>query len=259
FGNFKKDLSNSATIKSEIDDRVNDLKASLPQGYDIVLGADGEMQSEATGFLGQAFIIALFLIFILLIGQFNSIADPFISLFASFLAVGGVFWGFFLFGMSFGIIMSGIGCISLIGVAVNNCIVLVDYTNILIKSGMDWRLAIPEAGKTRLKPVILTALTTVLALIPMGLGVSFDFHTMGMQFDSETAVMWKSFAWAMMFGLTFSTFLTLIIVPTMLSVKHSIIDWFANRRKFNNQKNLEITDMDNSIFSNKEEIYQTIP
>ena len=162
--------------------------------------------------------LILFLIFILLIGQFNSVADPFISLISSFLAVGGVFWGFFIFNMSFGIIMSGIGCISLIGVAVNNCIVLVDYTNVLIKDGYNWRMAIPEAGKTRLKPVILTALTTVLALIPMGLGISFDLQTFGIQFDSETADMWKSFAWAMMFGLSFSTFLTLVIVPVMLSI-----------------------------------------
>lgn len=257
FGNFKKDISNSATIKREIAEKVNELKSTLPEGYDILVGADGEMQSEATGFLGQAFIIALFLIFILLVGQFNSIADPFISLFSSFLAVGGVFWGFFLSGMSFGIMMSGIGCISLIGVAVNNCIVLVDYTNILIKGGMPWRTAIPEAGKTRLKPVILTALTTVLALIPMGLGVSFDFHTMGMQWDSETAEMWKSFAWAMMFGLTFSTFLTLIIVPTMLSVKHSSIEKFRKKREEKNQIYFDSTDVKDSVLNDKEKILLT--
>ncbi len=256
FANFRKDLPNTATIKNEIDKKVSNMKAALPEGYDIVLGADGEMQSEATGFLGQAFIVALFLIFILLIGQFNSIADPFISLFASFLAVGGVFWGFFLFEMSFGIIMSGIGCISLIGVAVNNCIVLVDYTNILIRGGMEWRLAIPEAGKTRLKPVILTALTTVLALIPMGLGISFDFHTMGMQFDSETAVMWKSFAWAMMFGLTFSTFLTLIIVPTMLSVKHSTLEKIRNKRQKDKIDYIESIDEESPSVLEKSEIFQ---
>lgn len=244
YGKLKKDISNSSTVKSEIDSKVNKLKETLPDGYQILMGADGEMQSEATGFLATAFIVALFLILILLIGQFNSIADPFISLFASFLAVGGVFWGFYLTGMSFGIIMSGIGCISLIGVAVNNCIVLVDYTNLLIKDGMNWRMAIPEAGKTRLKPVILTALTTVLALIPMGFGVSFDFHTMGIQWDSETAEMWKSFAWAMMFGLTFSTFLTLIIVPVMLSVKHAILGFFAERKRKKESEELEVENIE---------------
>lgn len=238
-GSYIKGIPNTTTVSADIDSKVNELKKSLPKGYDILVGADGEMQSEATGFLANAFIIALFLIFILLIGQFNSVADPFISLLSSFLAVGGVFWGFFLFDMSFGIIMSGIGCISLIGVAVNNCIVLVDYTNSLIKEGMNWRQAIPESGKTRLKPVILTALTTVLALIPMGFGISFDLESMGMQWDSETAVMWKSFAWAMIFGLTFSTFLTLIIVPVMLSVKHSTIERWR-------RKSEEISELDES-------------
>lgn len=223
YGSLKKGLDNTQDVLNDIRDEIEEVKKTLPDGYDILLGADGEMQNEATGFLMQAFIIAGFLIFILLVGQFNSIVDPIISFTASLLAIGGVFWGFAIFSMSFGIIMSGIGCISLIGVAVNNCIVLVDYTNLLIKDGMDWKVAIPEAGKTRLKPVILTALTTVLALIPMGIGISFDLGSLGLQWDSENAAMWKPFAWAMMFGLTFSTFLTLIIVPVMLSVKHSTI------------------------------------
>ncbi|MGL1891061.1 MAG: efflux RND transporter permease subunit [Spirochaetaceae bacterium] len=224
YGSVKKGLTNTQEVLGDIKTEIEEIKKTLPEGYDILLGSDGEMQNEATGFLIQAFIIAGFLIFILLVGQFNSIVDPIISFTASLLAIGGVFWGFAISGMSFGIIMSGIGCISLIGVAVNNCIVLVDYTNLLIKDGIDWKIAIPEAGKTRLKPVILTALTTVLALIPMGIGISFDLGSLGIQWDSENAAMWKPFAWAMMFGLTFSTFLTLIIVPVMLSVKHSTLE-----------------------------------
>ncbi len=257
FGSLKKGLANTNSVKFEIDNKINELKKDLPPGYEILLGADGEMQNEALVFLLKAFIIALILIFILLIGQFNSVADPFISLFSSFLAIGGVFWGFFLFNMSFGLMMSGIGCISLLGVAVNNCIVLVDYTNILIKEGMSWRLAIPEAGKTRLKPVILTALTTVLALIPMGFGISFDIHTMGMQWDSATAEMWKSFAWAMIFGLSFSTFLTLIIVPVMLSAKHGTIERF---RRWRDRRNDSIDNYDDSDALNDKNntVYQTV-
>ncbi|MBN2616832.1 MAG: efflux RND transporter permease subunit [Spirochaetales bacterium] len=231
YGSLKKGLKNNQEVLQSISKDIEEIKKELPEGYDIILGADGEMQNEATGFLVQAFIIAGFLIFILLIGQFNSLLDPVIAFTASLLAIGGVFWGFAIFSMSFGIIMSGIGCISLIGVAVNNCIVLVDYTNLLIKDGMDWRIAIPEAGKTRLKPVILTALTTVLALIPMGIGISFDLGSLGIQWDSENAAMWKPFAWAMMFGLTFSTFLTLIIVPVMLSAKHSALEKFRIRKE----------------------------
>ncbi len=239
YGSLKKGLDNTQDVLKDIGEEIKIIKKTLPEGYDILLGADGEMQNEATGFLVQAFIIAGFLIFILLVGQFNSILDPVISFTASLLAIGGVFWGFAIFSMSFGIIMSGIGCISLIGVAVNNCIVLVDYTNLLIKDGMHWRIAIPEAGKTRLKPVILTALTTVLALIPMGIGISFDLGSLGIQWDSENAAMWKPFAWAMMFGLTFSTFLTLIIVPVMLSVKHSTLEKMRIKREEREEMSVE--------------------
>ncbi|NIQ11928.1 MAG: efflux RND transporter permease subunit, partial [Gammaproteobacteria bacterium] len=105
-----------------------------------------------------------------------SITDPGIIIFSVFLSMGGVFWGFAVSGQTFVVIMSGIGCIALAGVAVNNCIVLVDYANILMKDGMPWEKAIMESGKTRLRPVLLTAITTVLGMIPMALGVSFDVH-----------------------------------------------------------------------------------
>ncbi|MBD3347105.1 MAG: AcrB/AcrD/AcrF family protein, partial [Chitinivibrionales bacterium] len=137
-----------------------------------------------------------------------------------FLSLGGVFWGFTFTGMEFVMIMSGIGCVALAGVAVNNCIVLIDYTNLLIDKGMNWFEAIIEAGKTRLRPVLLTAITTVLGLLPMALGASLDVHpgSFGIQIGSESSELWRPFAWTMIFGLTFATVMTLLVVPTMLTI-----------------------------------------
>jgi multidrug efflux pump subunit AcrB len=135
------------------------------------------------------------------------------------MSIGGVFWGYALSGQVFVIMMSGIGCISLAGVAVKNCIVLVDYVNVLMRGGMSWSEAIITAGKVRLRPVLLTAVTAVLGMVPMAIGVSFDFHNLTIQIGSEQAEFWKSFAWAMIYGLSFATLMTLILVPTMLTLK----------------------------------------
>jgi len=102
---------------------------------------------------------------------------------------------------------------------VKNCIVLVDYVNVLMRGGMPWSDAIITAGKVRLRPVLLTAVTAVLGMVPMAIGVSFDFHNFTIQIGSEQAEFWKSFAWAMIYGLSFATLMTLILVPTMLTLK----------------------------------------
>ncbi|MBD3315180.1 MAG: AcrB/AcrD/AcrF family protein, partial [Chitinivibrionales bacterium] len=218
WGDYREDVQNKGQITKEIDRAVKAMP--LPPGYHITAGEGEEMRSEASEFLGRAFIIALFLIAIVLVAQFNSIVQPAIIMASVFLSMGGVFWGYFLSGQSFIIIMSGIGSIALAGVAVNNCIVLVDYTNILISRGMHWRDAVIEAGKTRLRPVLLTAVTTVLGLIPMALGISFDVHpgSFGIQVGSESTEFWAAFAWAMIYGLTFATLMTLVMVPCMLSL-----------------------------------------
>lgn len=228
---FISDVPNKAELTEEILGKIDALKVDLPKGYDISPGSDSDMQQETTSFLGKAFMIALFLILIVLIVQFNSVADPFICLISALLSIGGVFWGFFIFGMQFEILMCGIASISLLGIAINNCIVLVDYTNLLIKQGYSWRDAIPEAGKTRLRPVVLTALTTVLALMPMGLAFSLDFRTFSIQTDSASASMWIAFAWALIFGLSYSTVMTLIFVPSLLAIKHSALERRRNRKE----------------------------
>jgi len=220
WSDFREGTQNKNQLTKEIDKIVRSI--NLPEGYYIGSGEGLEMRQEATQFLAKAFLIAVFLIIIVLIAQFNSILDPAIIGIAILLSMGGVFWGYFLTGQEFIIIMSGIGCIALTGVVVNNCIVLIDYTHILIRSGTHWSEAIVQAAMTRLRPVLLTAITTVLGLLPMVLGVSFDVHKFTIQVGSDSGQMWKAFAWAMVSGLSFATVMTLIIVPVLLNIRYSI-------------------------------------
>lgn len=217
YADFKPDVQNKEEIKARIDAFV--AKLDLPAGCKVGSGSGAEIQQESTDFLLQAFLIALFLIAIVLIVQFNSLVDPLIIMSAVFLSIGGVFWGYALSGKVFVVIMSGIGCIALAGVVVNNGIILVDYTNVLMKEGLPWREAVVQSGRTRLRPVLLTAITTVLGMIPMALGVSFDVHSFGLVFGSEQSVYWEAFAWAMIYGLTFSTIMTLVVVPCLMTIK----------------------------------------
>ncbi|MCG8479055.1 MAG: efflux RND transporter permease subunit [Spirochaetales bacterium] len=230
WANFNPDTEDRSEISAAIAQEVDVLRASLPLGYSIGAGAGFDVRDESTTFLVQAFLVAIFLIFIVLVAQFNSLADPFIILYAVFLSIGGVMWGFALGQQNFIIIMSGIGTIALAGVAVNNCIVLVDYTHKLLKEGEPWRKAVVEAGRTRLRPVILTALTTVLALVPMALGVSFSVHEFRVIVGSESSEYWRAFAWTMLYGLSFATVTTLIVVPAMLSIKYRLLEKRRNKR-----------------------------
>ncbi len=229
WADFDANITNRAAITREIETRVDTIRAELPRGYTIGSGEGADIRDESTAFLLQAFVVAIFLIFIVLLAQFNSLADPFIILFGVFLSLGGVMWGFAFARLEFVIIMSGIGCIALAGVAVNNCIVLVDYTHKLMAGGLPWRQAVIEAGRTRLRPVILTALTTVLALVPMALGVSLDVRLLRIQFSSESAEWWRAFAWTMLYGLSFATVSTLVAVPSMLSLKYGWKERHAGR------------------------------
>jgi multidrug efflux pump subunit AcrB len=220
WADFYEGVQNKAEIKSDIDTRIDAL--SMPKDYRIEPGEGEQFRTEATDYLAQAFLVALFLIFIVLIAQFNSIMQPIIIMVSVLLSLGGVFWGYFLSGQTFVIIMSGIGCFALAGVVVNNGIVLIDYTHIVMKDGKSWRDAIVEAAKTRLRPVLLTAITTVLGMLPMALGVSFDVHNFSVQVGSMSSQMWQPFAWAIIFGLTFATVMTLVLIPSLLSLNFRI-------------------------------------
>jgi multidrug efflux pump subunit AcrB len=148
---------------------------NLPPGYNIKFTGEEDMQKEAEEFLSKAFLIAVFLVIIILVAMFNSILQVTIIMISVLLSLWGVFFGLTVMNYPFGIIMTGVGVISLVGVVVNNAIVLIDYTNKLCERGMEVREAIIAAGCTRLRPVFLTAITTILGLIPMVTGVSYDF------------------------------------------------------------------------------------
>lgn len=192
-----------------------------------------EEQAKEMGFLSQALLIAVFLIFLIIVSQFNSSSTPVIILTSVVFSLIGVLLGLLVFRMEFIIIMTMIGVISLAGVVVNNAIVLIDYTNLIrerrvqeLGLGEDEKLPIDEvvkcireAGKRRLRPVLLTAITTVLGLVPLAIGLNIDFVNLVAAFQSnfymggDNVVFWGPMSWTVIFGLTFATFLTLVIVP----------------------------------------------
>lgn len=190
----------------------------LPAGYKIQFTGEFEFQKESEEFLSKAFIIAVFLIFLILVTLFNSVAQPSIIMTSVILSLGGAFLGLTIIKSPFGIIMSGVGVISLAGVVVNNAIVLIDYANKLRQRGMKIKDAVVSAGATRLRPVLLTAITTVLGLLPMVTGVSYDFHKMEISLVSASTQWWQNMAVVVIFGLVIATFLTLVIVPILYSL-----------------------------------------
>jgi len=206
----------SAVVRAEAFTILDKLK--LPPGYKIRLTGEQQEQDEAQAFLTKAFAAALFLIMLILVTQFNSVLQPLIILTSVILSLGGVFLGLSVMEFPFGVVMTGVGVISLAGVVVNNAIVLIDYTNRLHGRGMRFRDAIVSAGCTRLRPVLLTAVTTILGLLPMVTGVAYNFRKMEMSWISESTQWWSSMASAVIFGLALATILTLIVVPTLYAL-----------------------------------------
>ncbi len=194
----------------------------LPPGYKIKFTGEFEFQKESEEFLSKAFVVALFLIFLILVTMFNSVTQPFIIMTSVMLSLGGAFLGLMVIRSPFGVIMTGVGVISLAGVVVNNGIVLVDYVNKLRQRGMDTEDAVVAGGATRLRPVLLTAVTTILGLLPMVTGVSFDFRMWEISWVSESSYWWRSMAIVVIFGLMTATFLTLVVVPAMYSLFDSL-------------------------------------
>ena len=204
---------------------------SLPPGYTLAYTGEQEDTEETEQFLQRAFVVALLLVTLVLVAQFNSVTQPVIIMTSVVLSLAGVFLGLLICDMPFGILMTGIGCISLAGVVVNNAIVLIDFINQLRARGMPVREAIVEAGVTRFRPVLLTAITTVLGLIPMALGISFDFRHFEFHSGGETSQFWGSMAVAVIFGLSFATVLTLVVVPTLYSLSSSLESLLARRKR----------------------------
>ncbi|MGY6557937.1 MAG: efflux RND transporter permease subunit [Nitritalea sp.] len=247
YGSVKrKDLNKVISIFSNVTDGYNpteineQLKAmvanyDIPEGISVRFTGEQEEQAKSSAFLLRALAIAISVIFFIIVAQFNSVTTPFIILASVVLSTIGVFLGLVAFNMDFVVIMTGIGIISLAGVVVNNAIVLIDYTNLVrtrkreelglqedeYLSYEDLLASIVQGGKTRLRPVLLTAITTVLGLIPLAIGMNINFATLLTEFDAQfyvggdNADFWGPMAWTVIFGLTFATFLTLVIVPVM--------------------------------------------
>jgi multidrug efflux pump subunit AcrB len=194
---------------------------TLPPGYKARFTGEFEFQQEAQAFLSKAFAAAIFLIILILVTQFNSVAQPAIIMTSVILSLGGVFFGLSVMRLPFGIVMTGVGVISLAGVVVNNAIVLIDYTNRLHQRGMHFREAIIAAGCTRVRPVLLTAITTILGLLPMVTGIAYNFHEMEIAWVSESSQWWRSMASAVIFGLALATVLTLVVVPTLYALMYT--------------------------------------
>ncbi|MDA0313991.1 MAG: efflux RND transporter permease subunit [Bacteroidetes bacterium] len=247
FGSVKrKDLEKAVSMFSnvldgynptEINNQIKDLMASypVPEGITVKYTGEQEEQAKSQAFLLRALGIALSMIFLIIVAQFNSVISPFIIMTSVLFSTIGVLLGLVIFNMDFVVIMTGIGIISLAGVVVNNAIVLLDYTDLVrtrkreelgIQKGSylsqpDLLVSIIEAGKTRLRPVLLTAITTVLGLIPLAIGMNINFTTLLNNFDpqfyigGDNAAFWGPMAWTVIFGLTFATIITLVLVPVM--------------------------------------------
>lgn len=169
-------------------------------------------------FLGRAFVITLLLVFLILVSEFNSVKVPFVIMLSVLLSLIGVLWGMIITGTPFVVIMTGVGVIALAGIVVKNAIVLLDFAKQKREEGMPMDEALIEAGRTRLRPVMLTAATTVLGIFPLATGFDFDWREFHFVTGAESAAFWGPLGVAVIFGLTVSTFLTLVIVPTFYSL-----------------------------------------
>ncbi len=200
----------------------------LPADVNVSMTGEQEKQKETGAFLGKAMLISFGLIFLILVTQFNSISKPLIIFVEIFFSIIGVLLGLSIFNMSISIVMTGIGVIALAGIVVRNGILLVEFTDLLMEQGMNYKDAIIEAGKTRMTPVILTASATILGLIPLAVGLNIDFVSLfgelnpHIHFGGDNVAFWGPLSWTMIFGLSFATFLTLILVPVMLLISNNI-------------------------------------
>ncbi|WP_372766275.1 efflux RND transporter permease subunit [Lutibacter sp.] len=248
----RKDLDRVITIASNVLEGYNATEINnqikmemknydLPKNTSISFTGEQEKQAEEMAFLSKSLLIAVFFIFLILVAQFNSTSTPIIISLTVLLSLIGVLLGLIVFRMEFVIMMTMIGIISLAGIVVNNAIVLIDYTNlVMVRKRLELGLeagiltkeviyeSIVEGGKTRLRPVLLTAITTILGLLPLAIGININFMTLFTEFDpefyigGENVAFWGPMSWTIIFGLTFSTFLTLIIVPVMYSLLNNL-------------------------------------
>ncbi|MGA2296539.1 MAG: efflux RND transporter permease subunit, partial [FCB group bacterium] len=213
---------------TQINGQIAKVAASLhlPNGYNIKLTGQQEDQQEAGNFLMTSFFVSIALILLILVTQFNSTIKPFIIITQVLLSTIGVFLGFLIFRFTISVVMTGIGIVALAGIVVKNGIILIDFIEILRQRKGKIRDIIIQGGSIRFNPVILTASATTLGVVPLAFGFNINFATLFSEFKpqmfigGDSAAFWGPLAWAIIFGLTFATFLTLVVVPCMYFIQY---------------------------------------
>ncbi len=218
-------------VREEAMRRIEAVPNLLPSGYGLRFAGQSQDEDEAKAFLSKAFMYALLVVLLLIVGQFNSYTVPFIIMTSVVMSLIGVLLGLLVTGTPFGIIMTGLGVISLAGVVVNNAIVLLDYAEQLRARGFARRTLILVTGMRRLRPVMLTAVTTMLGLLPTVIGWGFDFRAFRIVHGGESSQWWRPMGIAVIFGLAFATFLTLVLVPVLYDSMLGFRAWLARRRE----------------------------
>jgi multidrug efflux pump subunit AcrB len=223
--------------QTEVVNAVKAAIASYPQTEGVTVGfagQDAEMM-DSFSFLGNSLIISIFIILIILMIQFDSIGKTLIIMSEVVFSIIGVLLGMALTGMDFSVIMSMVGIVALAGIVVRNGILLVEYTDILRERGADVRDAIVEAGRIRMTPVLLTATAAILGLIPLAIGFNIDFYTLfangdpQIYFGGDSVAFWGPLSWTIIFGLSFATFITLIILPVMYLLGWKVKKWWSEK------------------------------
>ena len=215
---------NLSLILPELEKELANLQ--LDPRVTLKLRGQNEDQQQATEFLKNAFMVALVIMALILVLQFNSFYQAFLILSAVLFSTSGVFIGLFISQSAFGIVMSGIGVIALAGIVVNNNIVLIDTYNVLREQGLNAHDAILRTGAQRIRPVLMTTVTTILGLMPMVLKVNLDFFERTIEFGAPSTQWWAQLATAIAGGLTFATLLTLILTPCLLMIGANSSIWF---------------------------------
>jgi multidrug efflux pump len=209
----------ASDLVAELRDKLMQKRDQFPMTVTYSFKGEDEEQQKAMSFLGNAFLVALFIIAIVLITQFNSFYQALLILTAVIFSSGGVFLGHLILAKPFGIVMSGIGLIALAGIVVNNNIVLIDTYNVLRRSGMEAMEAVLRTGAQRLRPVMLTTVTTILGLLPMVIGLNIDLINRHVTIGGPSTQWWVQLSSAVAGGLFFATLLTLIVTPSMLMLQ----------------------------------------
>ena len=235
--NLSSNALSGYTANDVVKNIQNAMKAyRAPEGVELKITGEQEDQKDTIDFFLKAIILSICMIFFILITQFNSVSKPLIILVEVAFSVIGVFMGYIIFGMTISIIMTGIGIVALAGIVVRNGILLVEFTDVLKARGLKTRDAIVQAGKTRITPVLLTASATIIGLIPLAIGFNINFVTLftdlnpQIHFGGENVQFFGKLAWTIIFGLSFATFLTLILVPAMYFIA------FATKVRFKRRK-----------------------